>query len=490
VVTYIPARELRQRIKSDNDELVLDEPTARLIEDAYTAIDWSGLAEAGFDKSGDYCFIYSYPPVRTLKPITEDDIFRPSEWEPARDNISLYLHIPYCSGICSYCYFAKVVDNGNSPVAKEDYPALLIRELERKLELYNPNARIANVHFGGGTPSILENDQMKQILDYLHSLNTVPDMEITVECAPETIHDNIGRLQAMRDNGVNRISVGVESLDDRVLKVMARRHGADMTLQALENVRNAGFTNVNADLIYALPAQNVASWVDSLREIARWSLESVTVYRLRLHPMKRISKLEAELYPSYEDGLRMQLAHSLLLQDSGYLRVTSQKYVSQREKMQRQPEQKRGVSSAQLLSAGCGAYGFLNSTFYWNTKSLGEWGARMERGEIPVWMGRVLDQDELMRKSFVLGVHTSTGIDRQAFQDKFGVDCMSYLGTEIDLAVRHGLLEVTPEAVRPTELGYFFGDELSVHFYSPVVKAELAELGMKYGMFFDQDRYA
>ncbi|MFI9811336.1 coproporphyrinogen-III oxidase family protein [Saccharothrix variisporea] len=481
---------MRRRIKEDNDQLVLDPATSDRIETAYRSIDWAGLSEAGFDKRGDYCFIYSYPPVRTLKPITSEDIFRPSEWEPVRDRVSLYLHIPYCSGICSYCYFAKVVDNGNSPIAKEDYPDLLIRELEQKMARYNPNAVISNVHIGGGTPSILENHQMDKILKYLFSLNTAPDLEITVECAPETVHDDLDKLKAMRDGGVNRISVGVESLDDRVLKVMARRHGSDMTLRSLENVRAAGFDNVNADLIYALPAQTLASWVDTLNEIAKWQLESVTVYRLRLHPMKRISKLEAELYPSYEDGLKMQLAHSMLMQDAGYLRVTSQKYVSDRKKTQRQPEQKRGVSSAQLLSAGCGAYGFLNSTFYWNTKSLGEWGARMRDGEIPVWMGRVLDKDEIMRKSFVLGVHTSGGIDRQAFHAKFGVDCMDQYAEEISVAVRHGLLEVTDTAVRPTELGYFFGDELSVHFYSPLVKAELAEIGMKYGMFFDQDQYA
>jgi oxygen-independent coproporphyrinogen-3 oxidase len=105
-------------------------------------------------------------------------------------------------------------------------------------------------------------------------------------------------------------------------------------------------------------------------------------------------------------------------------------------------------------------------------------------------MGRVLERDEIIRKAFVLGVHTSGGINRESFRARFGMDCLDYLGDEIRLPLELNLLEVTDTAVRPTELGYFFGDELSVHFYSPRVKAELAEIGMKYGMFFDQDRYA
>ena len=97
----------------------------------------------------------------------------------------MYLHIPYCSGICSYCYFAKVVDNGNAPVDKDEYIELLIREIDDKLERYNPDATIGTVHFGGGTPSILEERQIKRIMGYVHSLKVKDNLEVTFECAPE-----------------------------------------------------------------------------------------------------------------------------------------------------------------------------------------------------------------------------------------------------------------------------------------------------------------
>jgi oxygen-independent coproporphyrinogen-3 oxidase len=486
----VPAAELRRQVKQDNDNMVLDAETEERVDAAYREIDWAGLASDGFDKNGDYCFIYSYPPVRTLKPIRSDEMFDASPLEPKSDSLNMYLHIPYCSGICSYCYFAKVVDNGKSEVLKDEYIDLLIWEIADKLERYNPDARISTVHFGGGTPSILEPHQVKKIMDFLHTLRTDDGMEVTFECAPETVHDNLDKLRVLMDNGVTRVNLGVESLDDRVLKIMARRHGADMTRRALDNIRKVGFDNVNVDLIYALPGQSLASWVQTMREICSWRLESVSVYRLRQHPMKRISKLEQDLYPSYEDGLRMQLAHGLVMGDGDYLRVQSHKYAIAQQKIQQQTERKRGVSQTQLLSAGCGSYGFLNSTFYWNTKSLGEWGAAVRDRKHPTWVGETLDLEGTMRKSMVLGVHTSQGISRTEFVEKFGRDPLDVFGAEIAKAERLGLFAVTDDAIRPTELGYFFGDELSVMFYSPAIRGELDALGMKYGMFFEQDRYA
>ncbi|MDX3537876.1 coproporphyrinogen-III oxidase family protein [Streptomyces sp. MB09-01] len=486
----IPASELRRRIKDDNDRMALDADTAARIENLYGAVDWQRLAEKGFDKHGDYCFIYSYPPVRTLRSIPPDAMFQPSAIEPVTDRLNVYLHIPYCSGICSYCYFAKVVDNNNAPVLKDEYIDLLIGEMDMKLSRYNPAASIGTVHFGGGTPSTLEPRQIRRIMAYLRGLPHTGELEVTFECAPETVHADLNKLRVLRDNGVTRINLGVESLDDRVLKIMARRHGSDMTLRSLENIREAGFNNINVDLIYALPGQSTASWVATMREICRWGLESVSVYRLRRHPMKRISKLEQDLYPSYEDGLRMQLAHGLVMGDGGYLRVQSHKYARRREVIQQQTERKRGVDATQLLSVGCGAYGFLNSTFYWNTKSLGEWAAALRENRHPTWIGQTLTPQELMRKTFALGVHTSSGIPRSAFARKFGADPLEVFTDEIRTAEEAGLFEVTDDAVRPTELGYFFGDELSILFYSPTVRAELDALGMKYGMFFEQDRYA
>src|SRR5947199_5185905 len=109
---------------------------------------------------------------------------------------------------------------------------------------YDRDAEIKTIHFGGGTPSVLEKHQISRILEYLHTLNLSADAEITLECAPETICDDLDKLVHMRSCGVNRINIGVESFDDRMLKLMGRRHTSDQTLRAYANVREAGFDNV------------------------------------------------------------------------------------------------------------------------------------------------------------------------------------------------------------------------------------------------------
>lgn len=483
------AAELVQSIKTDGRALAISGELRGRIEARYAAIDWDGLAAAGYDKRGDYCFIYSYPPVRTLEELPTERIFAPSQWERPGGALSMYLHIPYCTGICSYCYFAKVGDNAHAPIGKDDYVELLIWELREKLARYDSSASITTIHFGGGTPSVLEPRQLKRILGYLETLNLSSDVEITLECAPETICDDLGKLKLMRALGVNRINLGVESFDDRMLKLMGRRHDSDATLRAYANVRAAGFDNVATDLIYAVPGESLASWVDTVERALALEPESISCYRLRTHPMKAITRFERDI-AGYEEGLRMQLAHGLLFDDAGYVRVSSQKYARRPETINRHTEQKRGVSENQLLSAGCGAYGFLNATFYWNTKSLALYGAHVRKGRHPTWIGRQLDKQDLMRKTWVLGFHTSRGIDTARFREHFGVDATQDVADELAQARALGLLEEHADRVQPTELGYFFGDELSVRFYSPPVRERLAALGMKYGMFWERDRYA
>ena len=481
--------ELLELIKADTQALSLSPQMAERIEALYAGIDWETLSEHRYDKTGDYCFIYSYPPVRTLEEIPSERIFEPSEWERPGSAISMYLHIPYCTGICSYCYFAKVTDNSHAPVDKDTYVNLMLWELEDKMQRYDREAEIKTIHFGGGTPSVLEKHQITKILEYLHTLNLSPDVEITLECSPETICDDLEKLVHMRACGINRINLGIESFDDRMLKLMGRRHTAEQTRRAYSNLREAGFDNVATDVIYAVPGETLASWADTVETVIGLQPESISCYRLRTHPMKAISRFERDI-ARYEESLKMQLAHGLLFEDAGYVRVSSQKYARVPEMINRHTEQKRGVSDNQLMSAGCGAYGFLNATFYWNTKSLAQYGRQVRERQHPTWIGRKLDKEDLMRKTFVLGFHTSAGINLEHFREHFGTEPLDLMGAEILEAEQLGLLTVEDSCVRPTELGYFFGDELSVRFYSPRVSRRLDELHMKYGMFWEQDKYA
>ena len=443
----------------------------------------------GFHKKDDYCFIYSYPPVRALKKIEPDDLFRPSRFGSLNGPVDLYIHIPYCTGICSYCYFAKVLDTDKAPVKRSDYAEFLRLELDMILAQADGTPVIRSVHFGGGTPSTLNARELNDIMAMIRSLPVSPGAEITLECAPETLIADPDKPRMMMDAGVNRFNLGVESLDDTVLKIMGRRHSAEETFRAMELLFDAGVNNLNVDIIYGLPGQNLVSWVDTLVRLERAGIHSVSTYRLRKHPHKAISKLSDDLYPSYDEGLKMQLAHGVVMEDGGFVRSSSHKYARGHDKLQKQVENKRGISQNQLLSLGCGAYGFINGTFYWNTKSLAEYGENIRAGRLPLWIGQVLDSDEMRRKAMVLGIHTNAGISIEEFCDQFEIDPRDTFDQQLYRLERIGLLEQIDGYIRPTELGRFFSDEICLCFYSPRVRAELEPLKMRYGMFFEEDRY-
>ena len=459
------------------------------VEDEYRTWNWAELAAEGFHKKDDYSFIYSYPPVRTLDPIDQSVMFERSPFGGLDGPANMYLHIPYCTGICSYCYFAKVVDSDKAPIQRQNYPEYLRRELNQMLELDGSRPRIQTVHFGGGTPSTLNEKELRHIMETIHICDVDAGAEVTLECAPETLLTDPDKAKMLRDCGVNRFNLGVESLDDEVLRIMGRRHSAEETMRAMDILLEAGVDNLNVDVIYDLPGQNLASWVDTLHRLERAGVHSISNYRLRKHPRKAISKLSADLYPPHEEGLKMQLAHGLVMKDADFIRSSSHKYARTQEKLQRQVELKRSVGHNQLLSLGCGAYGFINDTFYWNTKSLNEYRDAIDDGKMPIWMGKRLTALDLQCKAMVQGMHTNPGVPIEGFVNKFGISPQQNFGAEIGRLTTLGLVEQVNNHIRPTERGRFFADEISLCFYAPEVKERLAAVGMRYGMLFEADRY-
>lgn len=462
----------------------------RRTDEEFARWDWLQLHEAGLSKTGDYCFIYSYPPVRTLKAFPEEKLHERGVYGDLSEDCNLYLHIPYCTAICSYCYFAKTVDKG-APVPRSEYPDLIAAELKTHLERAAARPTINSIHFGGGTPSLLSESELREIMETLRAATNIGEStEITLECAPETIVSDPGRLDYFRSAGVNRLNLGVESLDDVVLRKMGRRHGAEAALTALGHMFDSGSENINVDVIYGLPGQTLESWIATLRLLERRGVHSLSAYRLRRHPKKAISRLDVSAYPTYEEGVKMQLAHGIVLGDAGFVRSSSHKYARGEKKLQRQVEDKRGAGKSQLLSLGCGAYGFINDNFYWNTKSLVDYAKQVRNGKLPVWIGQTLDHAESMRKVMVTGMHTNKGVCVSDFAARFGQTPMEAFPKEIDRLVGLDVLQVADDHVTPRGIGRFFSDELSLQFYSPQVREELAGLGMRYGMFFEKDRYA
>lgn len=199
----------------------------------------------------------------------------PVQPQPTAPPLSLYIHVPFCTVKCAYCDF-------NSYAALEHLTGDWLGALLRELELWSEraaNRRIETVFIGGGTPSLLEGEQIARLLDAARRCcDIADDAEITLEANPESVSET--RMRDYRAAGVNRVSMGVQSLDADELRFLDRLHSAERAEQALSEIRSAGFDNVNLDLIYGLPKQRFETWRTTLERVAAWRPEHLSCYAL------------------------------------------------------------------------------------------------------------------------------------------------------------------------------------------------------------------
>ena len=184
---------------------------------------------------------------------------------------SLYLHVPFCAHKCEYCAFY-------SAVPKEDLVSRYVNALVRELELVAHELKPRTVFFGGGTPSLLNLKQWEQILKAFERLGLLGAEEWTVECNPATVSADKAKL--LRDYGVNRVSMGVQSLDERLLERLGRIHSREQVFKSFDTLRAAGFANINVDLMFAIPTQTMDHWRATLRDALALGSEHLSCYEV------------------------------------------------------------------------------------------------------------------------------------------------------------------------------------------------------------------
>jgi oxygen-independent coproporphyrinogen-3 oxidase len=199
---------------------------------------------------------------------------------------SLYVHVPFCAHKCEYCAFYSEAGSG-------DLTNRYVAALEHELELVADDLRLQTVFFGGGTPSMLNLRQWQQILRTMERLNLLGAAEWTVECNPATVSADKAKL--LRDYGVNRISMGVQSLDEKLLDRLGRIHSRQQVFKSFDILRSAGFANVNIDLMFAIPGQSMTIWQDTLNEALAMGSEHLSCYEV-------IYEQDTPLYAQLEAG--------------------------------------------------------------------------------------------------------------------------------------------------------------------------------------------
>lgn len=331
---------------------------------------------------------------------------------------TLYLHLPFCVAKCAYCDFNSLV---GAERLREDYYRALLAEVTRTGGHYGERL-FTSVYLGGGTPTLYPAEQLAALLATVRrSYRLTPDAEITCEANPGTV--NAEGLALMREVGFNRLSLGVQSLNDRELRLLGRIHDAAQAKRAVSEARAAGFTNLSLDLINALPGQTVGQWEETLLEAISLRPEHISGYGLSIEAATPLAKLVEEglLQPgSDDDAIAIyELTHELLTA-YGYEHYEISNYALPGRRCRHNENYWR---NGEYVGLGAGACSYLNGYRLKQEADPARWADRVLAGLPPGLVEKeALDDLERAGETVMLALRTADGLDLQAFAREYHVD--------------------------------------------------------------------
>ncbi len=369
------------------------------------------------------------------------------------DSIALYVHIPFCRRKCNYCSFVSF------PGIESKIPGYLTA-LERELAQRAHGEAVSSIYFGGGTPSLLTISQINSLLSYIRSLFAVADgAEISMEVNPATVNANY--LRSLRESGVNRLSLGIQSFDDAELEMMGRLHTTAEASEAVLLTRQAGFGNINLDLIYGLPGQTLPGWQTTLGKALAFAPEHLSLYGLSLDPESPMAKsIAAGKLPPVDPDLgaaQYELAEEVLArQGYGHYEISNwakQGFACRHNLVywHNQP----------YLGFGVAAHSYLAGHRMANTSDMDTYlSAFNVSGGNQVDMDESINPELELAETMILGLRLGEGININEVKKRHGVDVLGYYSRQISDMCALELLEQSGDSICLTPRGRLLSNEV------------------------------
>lgn len=363
-----------------------------------------------------------------------------------KKTIGLYIHIPFCRQKCLYCDFPSWAGKEDE---REGYVDALTKEIQNRSREY-PDRKVVSVFFGGGTPTTLSIPMLERLMGAVFaSWDVAEDAEITTEANPGTLDGEMAA--ALKKMGFNRLSMGVQAWQDRLLKDLGRIHTIESFQENYKAVRKEGFANVNTDLMFALPGQTMEDWQETVRNIVALGPEHISAYSLILEEgtpfFDRYEK--GELEPAAEE-LDREMYHWAVeyLAEMGY----EQYEISNFAKAGGQSRHNRIYWQAEeYLGLGLGSHSYMNGERFHNTYDLREY----IEGEGFLWKedAESITAEDALAEFMFLGLRLTEGVSFERFQERFGQGMKNIYGSQIEELVKEGLLEEDERGIRLTKKG-------------------------------------
>ena len=374
--------------------------------------------------------------------------------------LELYIHIPFCARKCAYCDFLSFAAPERS---YREYVEKLIEEMYGQSTAYRDYA-VTSIFVGGGTPSVLPPELVEALFVAVYDCFAVSaDAEITIEANPGTL--TMEKLETYLNCGMNRLSLGLQSADGEELRTLGRIHSYDDFLKSYQRARQAGFTNINVDLMSALPGQTMQSWKNTLRKVMMLKPEHISAYSLIIEagtPFYERYHENPEAFPDEETDREMYHLTKELMAAQGYERYEISNYARPGYECRHNIGYWTG---AEYLGLGLGASSYTHGFRYHNVTDLEEYlSLDLREPGAAAREIQELTPEEKMEEFMFLGLRLTKGVSGSEFLERFGKNMWNVYGEVFEKLSRQGLILEEPPMVRLTELGIDVSNQVLCEF--------------------------
>ena len=355
--------------------------------------------------------------------------------------LSLYFHIPFCDTVCFYCACNKIITNNRAHAVP--YLENLCKEIAMVGDLFDHSRVVNQLHWGGGTPTFLNHQQMTQLMAMTRKhfkLRDDDQGEYSVEVDPRETHSET--IRELRELGFNRISLGLQDFDPAVQKAVNRIQSKQQTFAVLEAARNHGFRSTNVDLIYGLPLQTVATFANTLDQVLEYAPDRFSIFNYAHLPSRFKTQRqihEADLPPA-EVRLDILQMFGNKLTEAGYVYIGMDHFakpndelaIAQREgKLYRNFQGYSTHSDCDLVGLGITSIGRVGDAYIQNVKELDQYDALISRGQLPVYKGVDLNEDDKIRREVITQLICHFRLDFPSIEQQFNIQFANYFANEL-----------------------------------------------------------
>jgi len=394
---------------------------------------------------------YNYPPF--LFPVKGKEIFE-------KKRIGLYIHIPFCERLCFFCPYTKYLSKKQKII---QYVSALKKEI-KFISSQNAlsNYAVSSVFFGGGTPSFLSAKQLTEILSFCRNhFVFLEGIQVTVEANPSSVDEQ--KLKQLKKAGFNRISFGIQSFNDKLLKKLGTAHDSVKAVNAVNLAKNY-FNSINLDLMYALPEQTLSDWQTDLIKATKLKVSHLTTYALDVVPgtvffALKERKILGEI-PSFEKEKEMLFLSDKILGKKGFKRYLIDQFALKGK----ESSYAKQTLSGEVIGLGCGAFSHFNDFEFRNSLNLEKYLEEAENG-FAVEAGKKLTKKEQMERFMIKGL-LSLEINSEIFKEKFGVELNKVFGKQITFLSKEKMISVKKNKINVLPEGRLYIYNLCRQFYS------------------------